>query len=214
MDQYAVACAEAGELLHLDCQTVSHTLVPWNLPQHTLVVMDSRAPRTLAASAYNQRRQECDEASALLKPKGFSGPLAQAPMGLLADALAQTPVLLARARHALSEQLRVRHALRALQLGDAAVLGELLEASHHSLRVDYQVTGPALDTIVAVAMGQPGCLGARMTGAGFGGCAIALVDHDALADFVPAVTQAYQAATGIAPELFAVQPTAGARRLR
>ncbi len=115
-----------------------------------------------------------------------------------------------RARHVVSENERVLLACEAMRVGDAAALGRLLAASHASLRDDFQVSSRELDIMVEIAARQPGCLGARMTGAGFGGCAVALVEAAAADDFVATVAAAYAAATDLAPRLYLCQATDGA----
>jgi galactokinase len=119
-----------------------------------------------------------------------------------------------RAHHIISENERVLEAQKAMRAGDAVRLGQLMNESHTSLRDDFEVSSPALNTIVEVAQGQPGCFGARMTGAGFGGCAVALVRKDAAAAFVATVAEMYQQATDLTPNLYICQATAGAELFR
>ena len=139
--------------------------------------MNTSRQRRLTDSKYNERRAECD---AVLRLLGTDAPRNGLVHAEWADLLSHVsdPVLQRRARHVISEQTRVEQASHVLAAGDLAAFGKLLTESHASLRDDYEVTGPYLDAIVGAALQAPGCLGARMTGAGFGGCAIALVEQD------------------------------------
>ena len=119
-------------------------------------------------------------------------------------------VVFRRARHVISENERTLRAAEAMRAGDAAALGRLMNASHDSLRDDYEVTSHTLDTMVESARRQRGCLGARMTGAGFGGCAIALVREGDVAPFLANVARDYEQTTGLTPDLFVCRPSAGA----
>jgi galactokinase len=213
MDQVAVACGRAGHALRLDCATLACEAVPVPLGAARLVVLDTRRRRGLADSKYNERRAECARALALVRAHAETPDLAHARPAAVEAALAGEPLLLRRARHVVSEQARVEEAARRLRAGDLAGFGALLAASHASLRDDYEVTGPELDAIVAAAQAAPGCLGARMTGAGFGGCAIALVAAEALADFTAAVQRAYHGPTGRTAGVHPVEITQGVCRV-
>jgi galactokinase len=211
MDQFAVANGRAGHAMLLDCGSLACRHVPVALDGHALVLLDTRKSRELADSKYNERRGECDRALGLLAAQGISGPLASAPLEAV-EALSD-PLLRRRARHVVTEQRRVLEATDELSAGHLERFGALLDASHASLRDDYEVTGHELDAIVEAARAQPGCLGARMTGAGFGGCAIAIVRQDALPAFLPAVADRYTAATGRTPGLSVAIIGDGVRRL-
>jgi galactokinase len=189
MDQFAVAMGRSGQAMLLDCHDLSYRYVSAALDPYGLVLLDTQKPRSLVASAYNTRRTECEAANQWLSERFGPAPLAQRT---LEQVLAlEDDTLRRRARHVVGEQGRVLRAAEALAAGELAVFGQLLDASHESLRADYEVTGDELDTIVESARRQPGCLGARMTGAGFGGCAIALLHRDQLGAFVEAVGRAY-----------------------
>ena len=206
MDQLISANGVAGHALLMDCRTLSLSPVP--LPAGTaVVVMDTKTPRGLVNSAYNQRRAECERAAEVL---GVAA-LRDADLTDLEQAADRLDaVVFRRARHVISENERTLRAAEAMRAGDAAALGRLMNASHDSLRDDYEVTSHTLDTMVNSARRQSGCLGARMTGAGFGGCAIALVRQADVTPFMANVAREYEQTTGLTPDLFPCQPSAGA----
>lgn len=206
MDQYASRAATPGHAIFLDCRSLALERVPLRLPAHALVIADICAPRRLEGSAYNTRVAECAQAMAVL------GGAATPPGTHLRDVSLEVleahrerlePVVYRRARHVISENARTCAARDALSAGDAATLGALMNASDQSLREDYEVTGPDLDAMTACARALPGCVGARMTGAGFGGCTINLVERDALDHFMQALPERYAAQTGRTPRLYA-----------
>jgi galactokinase len=176
MDQLAVALGVAGHALLIDCRSLDTEPVP--IPAEVrILVLDSAVARTLAGSAYNQRRAECESALRTLRAVE---PRLRALRDVTPDLLATQGWRLAepqlrRARHVVTENQRVLDSAAALRRGDVDRFGQLLVESHASLRDDYQVSGPELDTLVDIAVKTPGVLGARLTGAGFGGCAVALV---------------------------------------
>ncbi|MBP6017030.1 MAG: galactokinase [Candidatus Promineofilum sp.] len=205
MDQLICATGVEGQALLMDCRSLSLEPVP--LPSGAVVVvMDTRTPRGLVHSAYNERRAECEQAARRLGVASLRD-ASRADLERPGDPLA--PVLLQRARHVITENERTLLAAAAMRADDAAELGRLMNASHDSLRDDYEVTSATLDTMVAAARRQQGCWGARMTGAGFGGCAIALVAEPDVAAFINNVFQAYEQATGLTPDIFACRPAAG-----
>jgi galactokinase len=165
MDQLASAAGVAGSALLIDCTTLERTPVPLP-PDVEVVVVHSGEARALAGSAYAERRRECEAAEAEI------GPLRSAPVEAVATI--PDPVARRRARHVVTENARVREAAAALAAGDAGAAGRAMAASHDSLRDDFEVSTPALDRLVADLSGTPGVFGARLTGAGFGGCAVAL----------------------------------------
>jgi galactokinase len=173
MDQFAVAFGRTGHAVFIDCRTLEVETVP--LPAGVrILVLDSAVPRTLAGSAYNQRRAECEEAVRRLQavcPEVRA--LRDATPEMLAAA-GLADVVLRRARHVVTEDRRVLDGVLALRCRDVAAFGQLMAASHASLRDDYEVSGPELDVLAEIASGTPGVYGARLTGAGFGGCAVAL----------------------------------------
>ena len=210
MDQLAVLYGLAGHAIFLDTRSLAVRPVPLRLAEHglALLVIDTCSPRRLAGSEYSDRRRSCELAAAALGVCSLRDATLCAVDGL-ADA-----VLRRRARHVLTENARVLDAVAVLAGGgDPRLLGPLLSASHQSLRDSYEVSSPGLDTAVDAALAA-GAHGARMTGAGFGGCAIALVD----APWVPAVSAAVRAAFAARsfgePTFFVATPSAGAARLR
>jgi galactokinase len=197
MDQLAIALGVAGHGLLIDCRTLQTEPVPIP-PGVRILVLDSAVPRTLAGSAYNQRRNECEAALATLQTVG---PNLRALRDVTVDLLDTegwrlTDVQRRRARHVVTENQRVLDFAAALRRGDTHRCGQLLTQSHRSLRDDYQVSGPELDTLVDIAAHTPGVLGARLTGAGFGGCAIALTTTEYAGQAVVTITEHYRQATG------------------
>jgi galactokinase len=206
MDQLISAEGQTDHALLIDCRTFEWQAVPLPAGQ-VVVVCDTGKRRGLAASAYNRRRAQCEEAARRL------GVAALRDLDVEAfEARAGTlPALLRRrARHVVHENDRTLVAAEALRRGDAAGFGLLMNASHASLRDLYEVSCEELDLMAALAQAQPGCHGARMTGAGFGGCAVALVDEAAAADFVEAVGPAYERQSRRVPALYVTHASPGA----
>jgi len=206
MDQLIAALGQAGHALWIDCRTLDHQAVP--LPAvHTVLVVDTAAPRSLAASAYNARRAECEQAAQTLGVRALRD-VSPAELDLrLADL---SPVVARRARHVVRENQRVLEAVAALRQGDLPTFGELMNQSHDSLRDDYEVSSPALDAVVDIARATPGVLGARMTGAGFGGCAIALVRDDCAPILAERIRELYPRRTGLTPRVYPCLASDGA----
>jgi galactokinase len=210
MDQLAVAGGVAGHALLIDCR--SYAMTPVAIPADLRVlVLDSAAPRTLAGSAYNQRRSECESAVAQLQTlRPAISALRDVDDALLAEGRTLlSEVEYRRARHVVSENRRVLECVAALQAGDAGRVGALMNASHTSLRDDYEVSGPELDLLVELARAQPGVYGARLTGAGFGGCVVALAHADAAQRAVDAVVTRYSFETGRSGSGYVTTPSAG-----
>jgi galactokinase len=214
MDQYASAACEAGHALLLDCRSLETRRV--KVPDGVaVVVMDTGARRSLAGSAYNDRRAACERVVAQIATRR---PAVRAlrdvtPAQLEATALKLDAVDLKRARHVVAETLRPAALADAFAAGDLATAGRLMNESHASLRELYEVSCDELDLVTALARRQPSCHGARMTGAGFGGCAVALVDAGALDAFCAEVLRGYRAAFDLPAALYACRPMAGARLL-
>ncbi len=211
MDQFASACGVAGAALFLDCRSLDWRAVP--LPDDlALVVLHSGSPRRLASSEYNVRRAQCEAGvAAISKVEPAVRSLRDVTPELLAaagDTL--DPIVLERCRHVVAENERVGRTVEALDAGDLATVGEMFAASHASLRDLYEVSSPELDALVQIATGVPGVVGARMTGAGFGGCTVNLVRPDAVEALRAAVEADYPARTGLSPRVFPVQAAAGA----
>lgn len=208
MDQFAVAMGRRDHALHLNTETLAYRYVPFKSDRHTIVVMNSNRPRKLSESKYNERRVQCDHALSLiqrLRPQYEN--LVAVPEEDL-NILAAEPILFKRARHAVTENLRVTEAIAALSAGHIERFGALLDESHRSLRDDYEVSCFELDSLQEISRAHPACVGSRMTGAGFGGCAIALletVDPAVVLDFAETVGAAYRQATDYSADIFAVQ---------
>jgi galactokinase len=206
MDQMISAAGVAGHALLIDCRTLASEPAP--LPPGTAVlVLDTNTRRGLVDSAYNERRAQCEAAAAFF---GVPALRDVTPSGFERRSAGLDPVTRRRARHVVGENERVLHAVAAMRAGDAGAVGALMNASHASLRDDFEVSSPALDAMAACAQRQPGVYGARMTGAGFGGCAVALVE-DAQAEAVAAAVRAcYRAAMGVEPAIYITEASAGA----
>ncbi len=206
MDQLISATGVAGQAVLIDCRSLETRPVP--LPQGALVVvLDTATRRGLVDSAYNERRAQCEAAARFFGVKALRDVSSQQ---LSARAAELDPMTLKRARHVVTEDERTLTAARAMREGDAARLGELMNESHESLRRDFEVTNEGLDTMVGEARRAPGCYGARMTGAGFGGCAVALVAADRAQAFVRQVEGGYKKASGLDPKVYVCRATNGA----
>ena len=206
MDQMISAVGEEGQAILIDCRSLETKSFP--LPSGTaVVVMDTATRRGLVDSAYNERRQQCEAAAQFF---GVAA-LRDVSIAEFLEAADQLDKLTRkRARHVVTENQRTLNAARAMQLDDAPLLGQLMHDSHISLRDDFEVSCKELDTMVTIAEIQESCYGARMTGAGFGGCAIALVNQFEVEDFVKTVAQEYEAQTNLKPAVYICQAPAGA----
>jgi galactokinase len=206
MDQLAVAYGRAGHALLIDCR--SSNVTPVALPDDVrILVLDTAAPRTLHGSAYNTRRTECESALRALQRIDPTLRALRDATPALVDAL--EGVARRRARHVISENGRVLDAAAALRAGAIDEFGRLMTESHMSLRDDYRVSSPELDTMVELALDTDGVLGARMTGAGFGGCAVAVVTHAAAGTAADTITTAYRHATGHEGRAIVCSPSNG-----
>ncbi len=215
MDQFAVAFGKKNSAILLDTATLEYELVPLLLGDYRIVLMNSNKPRTLADSKYNERLAECAQGLAQLRksvPIKAICELTEAQFEQFSAALADDTIR-RRVRHCVSENARVLRSVAALKAGDLAAFGSLMSDSHRSLRDDYEVTGPALDALYDGAVAQKGCLGARMTGAGFGGCAIALVHESRVNDFITNVGADYTAKTGMEARFYIAGTGEGAHEI-
>ena len=215
MDQFAIGMGADQRAIYLDTNTLEYDLVPLDLKDNVVVIMNTNKRRELADSKYNERRAECEKAVEELNRK-----LSITTLGELDEwsfdeysYLIEDENRLKRARHAVLENQRTLQARAALQAGNLEKFGRLMNASHVSLEHDYEVTGLELDTLVHTAWEQEGVLGARMTGAGFGGCAIALVQKDAVEAFKEAVGKHYEEVVGYAPSFYIAEVAGGSRVL-
>jgi galactokinase len=169
--------------------------------------MDTATCRGLVDSAYNERRRQCEAAAAFF---GVPALRDVTPEQLASRADALDPLTARRARHVVTENARTQEAAQAMRQGDAVTLGELMNASHASLRDDFEVSRSELDTMVQLAQAHGACYGARMTGAGFGGCAVALVERDTAAEFSRAVGRRYEERVGLKPATYVCAASEGA----
>ncbi len=206
MDQMVSAAARAGHTLFLDCRslTFEHIPIPADL---SVVVLDTATRRGLVDSAYNERRAQCETTA------HFFGVHALRDVDkhtFEARASELDPLTCRRARHVISENDRVTQAVVALRDGDAATLGAILDTSHASLRDDFEVSCQALNIMVDISRLAPGCFGARMTGAGFGGCAVAIVHAEKIQEFASHVARKYAQQTGLTPNIYICQAAEGA----
>jgi galactokinase len=204
MDQYASLLCQAGSALLIDCRSLDAEVIPLELDRHglTLLVGDSRVKRGLGATAYNERRASCEAAAGTLG-------VPQLRDASLDDLAKLSGVTFQRARHVVTENARVLAAVAALRSDDFATFGRLMDESHASLRDDFAVSVPELDTFVDVA-DQAGALGSRLTGAGFGGCAIALVPSALVESVSSAVSTAYRERGFVEPVFYVFRPSPGA----
>ena len=196
MDQMAVAACTADHALLLDCRDLTMRQVPFKLRQHAIVITDSGAPRELASSAYNQRRAECDEGLRIMQKKL---PGARSLRDISHDELDElgngmSSVVRRRLEHVIGEIERTQLAVAALEKGDLENFGQQMNMSHASLRDDYEVSSAELDFLTDWARRQPGVLGSRMTGAGFGGCTVTLIEKSRANAFIAGQIEAYGAA--------------------
>lgn len=203
MDQYASACGKRDKALLLDCSTLECEYLPMDLGKYSLVITNCNKPHNLIESKYNERRAETESALKKLQAVLKINSLAEVTpeqFGQYASILPQT--LRKRAAHVVSECERVRLAVTAMKTGDMKFLGRLLNMSHQSLKDDFEVTGKEPDALVAAAQSHPACIGSRLTGGGFGGCTISLVETTAVKDFKSYVYKEYYKATSYKAEFY------------
>ncbi|HVM31007.1 MAG TPA: galactokinase [Candidatus Limnocylindrales bacterium] len=211
MDQFASTHGRAGHALLLDCRSLEHRPVP--LPAgHSLVAIDTRTPHRLGTSEYNARREQCERGVAVIARRHPAveslRDVTPEMLGTAADLLEEETMR--RCRHVVTENQRVLAATDALEAGDLNEVGRLLAESHASLRDDYEVSSAELDALVEIASAVDGVIGARMTGAGFGGCTVNLVRDDAIDTLRVAVERDYSARTGLQAGFYVVRAVDGA----
>ena len=212
MDQFASTHGTEGHALYFDTRSLDWRPVP--LPAGVVIVIaDSKVRRSLAHSAYNERRASCEEAVATLSQflPGIQVLRDVSPEQFSTYAHHLSPVVRMRAQHVVEECARVDQAVPLLEAGNARAFGQLMFAGHKSLRDLYEVSVPELDTLVDTAAGLPGCLGARLTGAGFGGCTVNLVEESAAESFIQQLKDAYQHATGQLADVYLCRASQGPR---
>jgi galactokinase len=211
MDQFISALGRKNHALFLDCRDLSYRHVPLR-DDVKIVVCNSGVKRALAQSEYEVRLNQCRQAVAEIASRGLAVKSLRdvALADLEAARSVLSGILFRRARHVISENQRVLEAVKVLESGDLERFGQLMNASHESLRDDYEVSSKELDVLVELAWKQPGVLGARMTGAGFGGCTVNLVRQEAAEAFAEAVRRGYQDALGLKAEIYICKASQGA----
>ena len=209
MDQYVISMGQRDHALLIDCRSLTYEAVP--IPQGCqIIICNTNKPRALVGSAYNERRQECETGA---RQMGVVALRDLSPDDLAQHAQALDPIVLKRCRHVITENQRVRETVQALPQGDLARVGALMNASHVSLRDDYEVSCIELDAMVEAAWEQAGVWGSRMTGAGFGGCTVNLVDADHAGAFAQEVAPRYQERTNLKPGIYVCRAEQGVRAL-
>ncbi len=215
MDQFAIAMGKKDHAIFLDTADLSFEYAPIKLEGAKIVISCSNKKRGLGDSKYNERRAECEEALEEIRQKvkvGSLGDLSEEQFEEVRDAI-KDATRQKRAKHAVYENQRTIKAVQALKANDIELFGKLMNASHVSLRDDYEVTGIELDTLVEEAWKVDGVIGSRMTGAGFGGCTVSIVKDDAVDTFIEKVGTAYKAAIGYAADFYVVQIGDGPAKL-
>ena len=215
MDQFAIAMGKKDHAIFLDTADLSFEYAPIKLEGAKIVISCSNKKRGLGDSKYNERRAECEEALEEIRQKvkvDSLGDLSEEQFEEVRDAI-KDATRQKRAKHAVYENQRTIKAVQALKANDIELFGKLMNASHVSLRDDYEVTGIELDTLVEEAWKVEGVIGSRMTGAGFGGCTVSIVKDDAVDTFIEKVGTAYKAAIGYAADFYVVQIGDGPAKL-
>jgi galactokinase len=216
MDQFAVAMGRRNRALTLNCATLAYQWVPIPVDGYQIIITNTNKRRTLADSKYNERRSECDRALSILRgvrPElEFLAELTVEEWTKVEHHLTDA-VLHKRARHVVMENHRAVISADVLASGDLHTFGRMMNESHMSLRDDYEVTGAELDTLVEAAWSVDGCIGSRMTGAGFGGCTVSLVAKDRVEAFQVEVAEKYTAKTGLVPSFYVSDIGDGAREV-
>ena len=217
MDQFASSMGKENHGILLDCNTLKYKYAPIDLGEYTLMIMNSNKQRALNESKYNERRAECEKGLAILQKTlaiKSLGELTEDQYFLQAEKLMEDPIIKKRVKHAILENARTLKAFKALENKDMVLFGKLLNESHFSLRDDYEVSGKELDVLTDAARNVPGVLGSRMTGAGFGGCAIALVPTKILHKFQHTVSEIYKEKTGLTVQFISTKIKDGVKVLR
>ncbi|WP_119327001.1 galactokinase [Companilactobacillus musae] len=216
MDEFAVGMGKKNQAILLDTNIMEYHYAPVELGNHVIVIMNTNKHRALADSKYNERRSQCEKALALLQTKLNIKSLGQLSIDEFDrnSYLINDDTLIRRARHAVFENQRTLKAIKYLKDNDLVNFGKLVNASHISLHYDYEVTGIELDTLVEAAWQQDGVLGARMVGAGFGGCAIAFVEKDKVENFKLNVGKIYQEKIGYAADFYIAEISDGPSEIK
>lgn len=217
MDQFAVGMCKEDHALFLDCSTYDYEQISLNLDTYRLVITNTNKSRGLADSKYNERRAECEEGLKRIReiyPEKNSLSELSSEEFAKACELIKDETLVRRIRHVVKENERVKLSKNLLFRGELELFGELMRESHESLRDDYEVTGQELDALFDIQKEVEGCIGTRMTGAGFGGCTISIVKEDAVAAFKETVSNLYLKETGIKPSFYICNSGGGVKELK
>lgn len=216
MDPFVIAMGKRNHAIRLKCDPLQYTYVPIDIAEYQLVITYTNKRRGLADTKYNERRQECEQGLKMIKQHlphvKRLGDLRYGDWIGVRDAVADA-VIRRRIEHVVSENERVQLATDSLQQSDLLTFGQLMKESHQSLRDHYEVTGPELDALYEIASQVDGCIGTRMTGAGFGGCSVSLVERERVPYFKERVAQGYTARTGRVPSFFACEIGDGIREM-
>lgn len=215
MDQFASAMGAKDHAIFLNCDTLEYELVPVELDGCKIVVSNTNSPHKLDSGKYNERVGECKAAVEAIKPYKAINQLADLTLDEFKslESKIENEVVKARARHVVSEIERTTDAVKALKAGDLELFGKLMNASHVSLRDDYEVTGPELDAMAEAAWKIDGVVGSRMTGGGFGGCTVSVVKNEAIDTFIDQVGKEYTAKTGLHPEFYVAEIGDGGKKI-
>ncbi len=215
MDQFAIGMGKKGHAILLDCSNLKYEYAPLELEGKSIVIANTNKRRALSESKYNERRSECERALSELQKT-----LEIETLGDLTNAQFEankakitSEIDRKRARHAVTENQRTLKAVEALKNGELESFGQLMTASHNSLRDDYEVTGLELDTLVELALSQKGVLGSRMTGAGFGGCTVSIIESEKVDDFIKNVGALYASKIGYAASFYIAEVGSGAQEI-
>ena len=216
MDQFASAMGKAGHAIYLDTNTLEYTYAPLDLEGMKIVIINSKVKHKLVDSGYNDRRNSCEKALAILRDKVSDkieslGALTSEEFEKMAPVLPDNVVR--RALHAVKENERTKEAVSALKDGKIGIFGKLMNASHVSLRDDYEVSCPEIDFIVDEAWKIPGVVGCRITGGGFGGCAVSIVKDEAVEELKETIGKAYKEKFGLDAEFYVIDAGEGAHRV-
>ena len=215
MDQFAIGMGKENCAILLDCNTLKYSYSKLNLEGYKIVIGNTNKKRGLADSKYNERRSECEDALAKIqtvKKITALGELTEEEFEEVKDCIGD-PIKTKRAKHAVYENQRTLKAVKALQENNLELFGQLMNASHVSLRDDYEVTGIELDTLVELAWATEGVVGARMTGAGFGGCTVSIVKDECVDNFKENIRVKYKEKIGYEPDFYVVSISDGTKKI-
>ena len=216
MDQFAIGMGRAESAILLDCNTLNYSYSKLNMDGYKIVIANTNKKRGLADSKYNERRSECEDALACIqkvKKINSLGELSEEEFEAVKECISD-PIKIKRAKHAVYENQRTLKAVKALENNDLVLFGQLMNASHVSLRDNYEVTGIELDTLVSLAWECEGVLGARMTGAGFGGCTVNIIKDECIDAFIEKVKTKYTEKIGYEPSFYVVNISDGTRKIQ